>query len=79
MSDDSERPGSLFHSLIHLRTSPSSSVTLGWADRWSLRLVSSANQRLARLSHEELAGVKCRRNRGCFSRHWWMAGVLRVA
>ncbi len=32
--------GFLFHSLIHLRMSVSSSVTL----RWSFRLVSSANQ-----------------------------------
>ena len=37
--------GSLFHSLIHLRMSSSSSVTLRWADLRSLRLVSSANQR----------------------------------
>ena len=31
--------GSLFHSLIHLRMSVSSSVTLRWAERRSLRLV----------------------------------------
>src|SRR5689334_10035054 len=71
--------GSLFHSLIHLRMSASSSVTLRWADLRSLRLVSSANQRSARLSQLELVGVKCRWKRGCFSSHWWIAGVLCVA
>jgi hypothetical protein len=35
----------LFHPLIHLRMSAPSSVTLRWAERRSLRLVSSANQR----------------------------------
>ena len=48
--------GSLFHSLIHLRMSVSSSVTLRWADLRSLRLVSSANQRSTRFSHDELVG-----------------------
>jgi|HubBroStandDraft_2_1064218.scaffolds.fasta_scaffold923617_1 hypothetical protein len=71
--------GFLFHSLIHLRISSSSSVTLRCADRRSLRLVSSANHRSTRLSHDELVGVKCRWNRGCFSSHWWIAGVLWVA
>ncbi len=71
--------GSLFHSLIHLRMSSSSSVTLRWADLRSLRFVSSANQRSTRLSQLELVGVKCRWKRGCFSSHWWMAGVLWVA
>jgi hypothetical protein len=37
--------GFLFHSLIHLRMSASSSVTLRCADLRSLRFVSSANQR----------------------------------
>ena len=37
--------GSLFHSLIQRRMSASSSVTLRWAERRSLRLVSSANHR----------------------------------
>src|SRR5271154_6808659 len=45
--------GSLFHSLIHLRMSFSSSVTLRWAERRSLRLVSSANQR----SINRLSGI----------------------
>src|SRR5215469_15131429 len=35
--------------------SPSSSVTLRWADRRSLRAVSSVNHRLTRLSQDELA------------------------
>jgi hypothetical protein len=48
--------GFLFHSLIHLRISSSSSVTLRCADLRSLRLVSSANQRLARVSQPELRG-----------------------
>lgn len=38
----------------------SSSVTLRWADRRSLRLVSSANQRSTRFNQELLVGVKCR-------------------
>ena len=71
--------GFLFHSLIHLRMSSSSSVTLRCADRRSLRLVSSANQRSTRLSQLELVGVKCRWKRGCFTSHWRMAGVLCVA
>ena len=74
-----ERPGVLFHSLIHRRMSASSSVTLRCAERRSLRVVSSANHLSTRLSHEELVGVKCRRKRGCFSSHWWMTGVLWVA
>jgi hypothetical protein len=71
--------GSLFHSLIHLRMSFSSSVTLRCAERRSLRLVSSANQRSTRLSHDELVGVKCRWNRGCFRSQSLIAGVLWVA
>jgi Transposase IS116/IS110/IS902 family len=59
--------------------SVSSSVTLRWADRRSLRLVSSANQRSTRFIQLELVGVKCRWKRGCLSSHWWIAGVLRVA
>ena len=51
--------GSLFHSLIHLRMSSSSSVTLRWADLRSFLFVSSANHRSTRLSYEELVGVKC--------------------
>jgi hypothetical protein len=54
--------GPAFHSLIHLRMSASSSVTLRCAERRSLRVVSSANHR-SRLSHEALVGVKCRWNR----------------
>lgn len=50
----------MFHSLIHLRMSAWSSVTLRRADLRSFRLVSSANQRSARFSQLELAGVKCR-------------------
>jgi hypothetical protein len=57
--------GSLFHSLVHLRMSFSSSVTLRWADLRSFRFVSSANHRSTRFSHDELVGVKCRRKRGC--------------
>ena len=58
-----ERLGSLLHSLIHLRMSASNSVTLRCADLCSFRFVSSANQCSARFSHDELAGVKCRRKR----------------
>jgi hypothetical protein len=57
--------GFLFHSLIHLRMSSSSSVTLRCAERRSLRLVSSANQRSTRFSYDELVRVKCRWKRGC--------------
>ena len=71
--------GALFHSVIHLRMSVSSSVTLRWAERRSLRLVSSANHRSTRLSQLELVGVKCRWKRGCFSSHALIAGVLWVA
>ena len=59
--------------------SVSSSVTLRWAERRSLRLVSSANQRSTRFSHEELVGVKCRWNRGWRSSHCLISGVLWVA
>src|SRR6185437_15947967 len=71
--------GSLFHSLIHLRMSVSSSVTLRWADLRSLRFVSSANQRSTRLSQDELVGVKWGWKRGCFSSHSLIAGVVWVA
>ena len=71
------RLGFLFHSLIHLRMSPSSSVTLRCADRRSLRLVSSANQRSTRLSQDELVGVKCRWNRGCLTSHLDRRGLVR--
>jgi hypothetical protein len=71
--------GLVFHSLIHLRTSASSSVTLRCAERRSLRLVSSANQRSTRLSQEPLVGVKCRGNRGWRSSHSLILGVLCVA
>ena len=70
--------GFLFHSLIHLRMSASSSVTLRCAERRSLWLVSSANQRSTRLSHDELVGVKCRWKRGWRSSHLWISGVLWV-
>jgi hypothetical protein len=59
--------------------SVSSSATLRWAERRSFLFVSSANQRSTRFIQDELVGVKCRWNRGCFSSHWWMAGVLCVA
>ena len=71
--------GSLFHWLIHVRMSSSSSVTLRWADLRSLRFVSSANHRSTRFSHDELVGVKCNWKRGCFSSQSLMAGVLWVA
>ena len=48
--------GSLFHSLIQMRMSRSRSMTLRWALRRSLRLVSSANQRSTGLSQELLGG-----------------------
>ena len=70
--------GSLFHSLIQMRTSRSRSTTLRWALRRSLRLVSSANQRSTRLSQEPLVGVKCRWNRGWRSSHFLTSGVLWV-
>ena len=44
--------GSLFHSLIRLRMPVPSWATLRWAERRSLLLVTSANQRLARFSQE---------------------------
>jgi predicted enzyme related to lactoylglutathione lyase len=47
----------------------SSSVTLPWAERRSLRVVSSANQRSTRLIHDALVGVKCSWNRGWASSH----------
>jgi hypothetical protein len=42
--------GSAFRALIQAWMSARISVTLRWADRWSLRLVSSASQRSTRLS-----------------------------
>lgn len=67
--------GFLFQSLIHLPISVSNSLTLRWADLRSSRLVSSAIQR-SRFIQEELAGVKCRWNRGCLSSQSLTAGVL---
>jgi len=78
-SADLAQTNGLGFSLTHLRMSDSSSVTLRCADLWSLRLVSSANHRSTRFSHDELVGVKCGWNLGCFTSHWWIAGVLWVA
>jgi cyanate permease len=71
--------GSLFHSLIQMRMSRWRSMTLRWALRRSLRLVSWANQRSTRLSRELLVGVKCRWNRGWRRSHFLTSGVLWVA
>jgi hypothetical protein len=68
--------GSAFQASIQAVTSASRSLTLRWAERRSLRLVSSANHRSTRLSHDEYVGVKCRWNLGCLTSHWWMAGVV---
>ena len=35
-----------------------------WVPRRNFLVVSSANQRSTRLSHDELVGVKCKTNRG---------------
>jgi hypothetical protein len=67
--------GAWLHSLVHLRMPASGPVTLRWAERRSLRLVSSANQRSTRLSQLELAGVKCRWKRGCRTSQSLMASV----
>ena len=48
------------------------------APRRSFLVVSSANQRSTRLSHDELVGVKCRTNRGWAASHRLIAGVLWV-
>src|SRR3954471_5774189 len=48
------------------------------APRRSFLVVSSANQRSTRFSHELDVGVKCRTKRGCASSHLWIAGVLCV-
>src|ERR1700722_20303479 len=71
--------GAWFHSLARLRMPAISPVTLRWAERGSLRLVSSAIERSTRLSQLELAGVKCRWKRGCRTSQSLTAGVLRVA
>ncbi len=71
--------GSLFHSLIQPRMSRSSATTLRWAERRSLRQVSSANQRSTRLSQDAEVGVKCRWKRGCRSSHFLTGSVLWVA
>ena len=46
--------------------------------RRSFLLVSSANQRSTRFSHELQVGVKCRTNRGWAASQRWIAGVLWV-
>src|SRR3954454_10806688 len=48
------------------------------APRRSFLVVSSADQRSTRFSHELVVGVKCRTNRGWAARHFWIAGVLCV-
>jgi hypothetical protein len=62
--------------MIQLRMPASSSATLRCADLRSFRSVSSANQRSATLSHDELARVKCRWNRCCRSSRLPTAGGL---
>ena len=58
--------------------SASSSLTLLWAERRSLRLVSSANHRSTTLSQDELVGVKCSSKRGWRISHFLISGVLWV-
>ena len=70
--------GSSFHASIQASTSVSSSLTLWWVDRRSLRLVNSPNQRSTRFSQDPLVGVKCRRNRGWAASHCLIAGVVWV-
>src|ERR671910_3570947 len=53
-----------------------SSLTERWAERRSIRLVSSANQRSTRFSHDELVGVKWNVKRGWRRSQVLMAGVL---
>ena len=65
----------LFHSLIQPRMSRSSSMTLRWVERRSLRQVNSANQRSTRLSQDAEVGVKCRWKRGCRSSHFLTGSV----
>lgn len=48
---------SSFQAWIQAWTSASSSATLWWVDRWSLRLVGSANQRSTRFDQELLMAV----------------------
>jgi hypothetical protein len=49
-----------FRSLIRRRTSASRAVTLRWAKRRNLRVVSSANQRSTRFSRDELPDLEAR-------------------
>jgi hypothetical protein len=49
-----------FRSLIRRRTPASRAVTLRWAKRRSLRVVSSANQRSTRFSRDELSDLQPR-------------------
>ena len=49
-----------FRSLIQRRTSASRAVTLRWAKRRNLRVVSSANQRSTRFSRDELPDAQAR-------------------
>jgi hypothetical protein len=71
--------GLSFQARVQAVMSASSSRTLRWAERRSLRLVSSANQRSTRLSQLELVGVKWRWKRGWRISQFLTAGVLWVA
>ncbi len=52
--------GSAFQASIQACRSAFRAATLRWAERRSLRLVNSANQRSTRFSQDEYVGVKCR-------------------
>jgi len=71
--------GLSFQAAIQAFRSASSSATLRWLERRSLRLVSSANQRSTRFSQLAEVGVKCRWKRGWRSSQVLIAGVLWVA
>src|SRR3954453_13650231 len=70
--------GSWFQVSIQARMSVLSWRTERCAPRLSFLVVSSANQRSTRFSHELDVGVKCRTKRGWAASQRWMAGVLCV-
>lgn len=64
-----ERPGSLFCSLTHFADVGLQLGDAAVRGSAELALVNSANHRSTRFIREKLAGVKWRRQRGCFSSH----------
>jgi hypothetical protein len=68
--------GSVLWASMKVRMASSSSATLRCTPRRTCLVVSSANQRSTKFSHEPYVGVKCPENRGRLANQRWIREVL---